>query len=196
MPALKLRISVEGFKPPITRTLAIPEDFAFRELEQAIDISFGRTVCPVRVFTIPSTEVVISDRALKASDGADPEFRPSAERVADHRGESIIYTCDYGKEWAHRVSFAGSIPDYDKPYPTLLDASGPSPGDDFEHPADLAYLLKLLGDEDPKVRKEAQKAADRLGIAEPDVQIVNMYLEDVTPGVDNSYYRMNTTETA
>ncbi|MDO5853368.1 MAG: TerB N-terminal domain-containing protein [Thermoplasmata archaeon] len=197
MPALKLRVTLEGFKPPITRTLLVPEGFTFRELEQAIDISFGRTVCPVRVFTIPSTEVVISDRRLKPKgDGVDPDFRPSTEPLAEHRGESILYTCDFNAEWVHRIAFAGSDTNYDRPYPTLIDASGPSPGDDFEHPGELNYLLRTMDDPDPETRAESLKAAERLGIEEPDIDITNMFLEDVTAGVDNSYYRRSTTETS
>ncbi len=111
MRAYKLKMVVDGSKPKITRTIAIPETASFHDLHNAIQTALGWYDQHLHSFTVGGREFGSS-----AADIEDDSTVP----LSQFEGEKIHYTYDFGDCWAVTISWLKTIEDYRKNTPTLM----------------------------------------------------------------------------
>lgn len=111
MRAYKLKMVVNGSKPKITRTIAIPETASFRDLHNVIQMVLGWYDQHLHSFDLGGRE--FGNPELDIEDD-------STVPLSQFEGEKIHYTYDFGDCWAVTISWLKTIENYGKDTPSLL----------------------------------------------------------------------------
>ena len=162
MSAYKLKVTLKGIKPFITRTIAVPKDVTFADLHKIIQTAMGWKDEHLHEFVIKDdgTRIVPGD-----TDESELGLKCAFEEVtplSKYAGRRIKYTYDSMSEWVHHIRFLKDLDDYTDNFPKVVkyqndcppEESGGSRGflekldimEDYLHP-DYEYVIDWFNEE-------------------------------------------------
>lgn len=149
MRAYKLKMVVDGSKPKITRTIAIPETASFHDLHIVIQTVLGWHDQHPHSFNLGGREFGSPELDIE-----DDSMVP----LSQFEGEKIHYAYDFGDCWAVTISWLKTVENYKKYTPTLLKWTENSLTDDCGGLEGYYHYLESMADpgsEDHELAKEA-----------------------------------------
>ena len=162
----QLKITLKNIKPPIWRSILIPADATFRDLHEAIQLSFGWTDSHLHDFSTEKDKYrgLYIDRKitdLETLDGIDPWGEPPAderkvtlrERLKQEE-QHIAYMYDFGDSWEHDIILEKILPrDKNMEFPACIAGKRGCPPDDCGGTGGYEHLIAILAD--PKHEEHA-----------------------------------------
>ncbi len=103
----KLKITLMGSKPPIWRRVLVSSNITFEALHDIIQPAFGWSDCHLHEFEIDNLRIGTNDE-----DSIEP-VEEESEFVLDEyaqRGDTFLYTYDFGDNWEHRILVEDMLP--------------------------------------------------------------------------------------
>jgi len=97
----RIRVALEGIKPPIWRTLLVPGPISLQELHEVLQTSLGWTDSHLHQFDAGSRIVGVPDPEFE--DDVEDEAGVRLEEVMSRPKDSIRYEYDFGDGWTHEI---------------------------------------------------------------------------------------------
>lgn len=142
-----LKLELEDTEPPVCRVLEVPLDIRLDRLHLALQAAMGWKNQHLYDFT--------AGRSARWAE-PDPDFeddmeRPSKATLADllaaAGGRSAFYTYDFGDDWRHRLTVAGTHdPEPGVAYPRLTGCTGRCPPEDVGGMPGFEEFLRVMAD--------------------------------------------------
>ncbi|MBE6527642.1 MAG: plasmid pRiA4b ORF-3 family protein [Thermoplasmata archaeon] len=152
MTSFILKFTLDGSKPQITRTVAIPAESSFFDLHRAIQDSFGWIDSHLHEFVVGKQRELIGHTAI-------PDVKDEREfAIADYQDQPIHYNYDFGDRWETTVEWMGTSEDY--LIPTLVDYQEVSPTDDSGGLMGFQMMWKTMSKPDDPNYKETKEWFD------------------------------------
>lgn len=153
--ALRLKITLEGLRPPVWRRIEIPCTATFWDLHVAIQDAMGWNDSHLHMFqvTLPLSEAKFEiGIPYDGLDLEDPEmllgWHVFAAEVLTLVNRQCRYQYDFGDDWHHRVLLEKIVPRVaDTAYPRCIGGKRACPPDDVG--GVMGYALALAAIADP-----------------------------------------------
>lgn len=146
MYAYKVKISIKGSKPPVYKTIAIPEGTPLTEVSREINFSFGWSGYHAHEYLIGKYTKIIPNEMRSFCDyecGIEDDY--TFDQVASR---SLKYIYDFGDYWVHTFRFLKPIENYEHDYPMLINEKGENPIEDCGGVYALNEIRRILADPD------------------------------------------------
>ena len=142
----RLKITLEYFAPPVTRTIEVPFDLKLDRLHRVIQAAMGWTDSHLYEFTAGAAGWGIPDADF--GDGPLPASKTSLREVIEDTGQrQIDYIYDFGDGWEHKIKIEDiSLADPAQVYPRLVSASGRCPPEDVGGVPGYQEMLEAIAD--------------------------------------------------
>ena len=146
MSAYKLKITLKGIRPFISRTVAVPKNVTFADLHNIIQAAMGWKDEHLHEFLVESEgmRVVPAD-----TDTTDLGLKYSFEEItplSKYAGKKIIYTYDSFSNWVHNIRFLKEIPDYSETYPQVIKFTNNCPPEESGGAREFKEKLAIMDD--------------------------------------------------
>ncbi len=154
MTIARLKITLEGIKPRIERSLEVPSDIRLDRLHLVIQAAMGWENHHLYEIMAGETRWGLPDPGF-ATDTL-PVTKASLANVIDAAGKTPIrYVYDFGDDWVHRVeaTIIGD-PTPGNLYPRLGDVTGRCPPEDVGGLPGYEHFLSAIGDPDHPEHEE------------------------------------------
>lgn len=160
-----IKVTIEDTHPPVWRRLIIPQQISFGCLHEILQTAFGWENSHLHEFTLPQSDIRISDPELESWGTLLPEDKTAVDTFFQNY-KWIRYTYDFGDDWRHKIVCEKEEPDYKERHAVILKAKG----DNFEEDSggvweqeeqfsfDLAETNERLAQKNCPVVKESRKA--------------------------------------
>lgn len=177
MTITRLKITLEGIEPLVSRTLEVPTDIRLDRLHLVIQAAMGWENSHLYEFMAGTARWSLPDPAFGKN--TLPVTKASLADVVDAAGTAPIrYVYDFGDDWAHviQVTTTGDPAPGDF-YPRLLDITGRCPPEDVGGPPGYEHFLQAIGD---KAHPEHENLTEWAGGSfDPDVPDADELRSDV-----------------
>ena len=174
-PALVMKITLRGMKPPVWRRLIVPINMTFHNLNDALIIAMGWDGTHLSNFHLPEQQIDIIASLYDYTDiDFDECLRADRVRLSKYLAheKKFIYTYDMGDNWEHTVTIEKRIEDYEHNYPIVTAYKGNCPPDDS---GGVWGYMDLLEREDEDAKTWLEEYGDR----EYDLEHTNYILEGI-----------------
>lgn len=161
----QLKITLRGVsKPPVWRRVVVRADISLDELSDVVLRAMGWVGGHMHEFTDGITEFGVPDGDLYHADETEFEL---ADLMSDV-GEDVLYTYDFGDDWAHQIKLekiiAPGTAAASRPVPECLAGKGQCPPEDCGGSWGYKELKQVLADPS---HEEHEDLLDWLGIEDP-----------------------------
>jgi Plasmid pRiA4b ORF-3-like protein len=180
----RLKMSLQGARPPIWRRLEVPSEISLQRLHLVIQAAFGWENYHLWVFETESGRYGTADRELDIRSAASRKLHD----VAPRRGDRLVYTYDFGDDWEHVAMVEEIHPaQAGVTYPRCLAGRRAAPPEDCGGIWGYTELLEVLADdthEDHADRLEwlGLTSAAEFDPARFDLDEINQALSDLPLG--------------
>ena len=146
MSAYKLKVTLKGVKPTVSRTIAVPKDVTFADLHKIIQIAMGWKDEHLHEFKVleDGTRIVPSD-----TDTDDLGLKYSFEEVTNlskYAHRKIRYTYDSFCNWTHDIRFLKDIDNYPHDYPKVIKYRNRCPPEESGGAREFMEKLEIMED--------------------------------------------------
>ncbi len=140
---VKLKVTLNGMRPPVWRRLLLPAAMTLRDLHDAIQASMGWEDAHLHDFDIAGHRY--GDPAT--TDDVVNEVRLNLGQIHEAGIERFKYTYDFGDDWEHLIAIEGAIPRVEgERYPACIAGKRACPPEDCGGPYGYAHLLAVRAD--------------------------------------------------
>ncbi len=156
----RLKITLEGIFPEVSRILEVPTDFRLDRLHLAIQAAMGWENEHLYEFTAGKTRWALPDPYLGRE--ARPIAKASlADVITASKQAPIFYTYDFGDDWRHRIEIRLiGDPEPGNLYPRLTEIAGRCPPEDIGGPPGYELFLEAIGNPDHPEHEEMTEWVD------------------------------------
>ena len=161
MSSFQLSISIDGSYPPIVRTVAIPVNASFNDLNSTIQSVFGWSDSHEHVFRVGKEKIGPRGHGNAADEDRVP--------LSEHVGRKMEYTYDMRDGWDITITWGDDREDIDLPWSLLLGWSGESPPESCGNMATFYAMLDAVEDPKNELHEKAVKMCDSLYFDEDSV---------------------------
>lgn len=187
---IKIKLPMMKVIPDVTRTVDIPAQITFDQLDSVIEVTMGWWEGHLYEFSIPKANLKIPEMTTYMQAKDDPFFGSSAEQISPETKideylmtyKKFKYVYDFGDNWEHEVRLMRVLDDYSADHPILVKAVGECPPEDSGGVPGWLDMLDAYND--PKhpdhqdvvdwLTESDQLPADR----EIDIDKINAYMAD------------------
>lgn len=122
--ALILKVTLEGIQPPYWRRLAVPRETTYMQLHEILQIAFDWENAHLWEF-VPAWrhEISYTEQAGEDEWGTYHADAKATPIITDLKKGSVVYTYDFGANWAHRIKLETQTK-VSGPLPTCLKGRG------------------------------------------------------------------------
>jgi Plasmid pRiA4b ORF-3-like protein len=105
----RVRIDLQGTKPPLWRRLELASDLLLNDLHDVIQVAFGWTDSHLHRFSCGpeyyshDTEYYLCPFEVEEGEIGVPEDRVRLDEVLVEVGDKLFYTYDFGDDWQHTI---------------------------------------------------------------------------------------------
>lgn len=143
--AHRLKVTIDGIRPPIWRRVLVPSDVTLARLHQVIQEMFGWWDYHLHEFEIAGTRYGIDDGEGWGDPPLD-ERRTKLAKVAPN-GSRFLYRYDFGDDWEHRIEVEDIVAlEPNATYPRCVAGKRACPPEDVGGPWGYAELLRVIAD--------------------------------------------------
>jgi len=146
-------VSLLEIAPPIWRRIELSSETTLAELHKILQTAMGWQDYHLHEFEIGDRRYGVSD---PDSDYDSPgevlkESTAKLSRVLPRKGDTLLYTYDFGDNWTHAVRLEETLPaDLKERYPRVVDGARCCPPEDCGGPYGYADLLHILSKSRPR----------------------------------------------
>ncbi|MGI9486943.1 MAG: plasmid pRiA4b ORF-3 family protein [Geminicoccaceae bacterium] len=142
---IKLKVTLQGIRPPIWRRLLMPGWITLGDLHWAIQATMGWGNCHLHQFDI--ADRVYGDP--QSVDSVDDEECLTLDKVVRSHVARFLYTYDFGDDWEHVITIEGTQPTLDgEAYPACVAGRRNGPPEDCGGCWGYQEMLNALADPD------------------------------------------------
>jgi hypothetical protein len=152
-PIYRIKVSLQGAKPPIWRRLELPADTTLARLHRIIQVAFGWDDSHLHVFQTAYGEFGADARS---------EAPVTLEQVA---GERFTYLYDFGDSWLHEIVLEDTPDREQVTYPRCTGGRRAAPWEDSGGVWGYEELISVLAD---PAHPEHQERLEWLGLDSAD----------------------------
>lgn len=154
---LRLKITLERFRPAIWRRVEVDDDLTFWEFHRVIQLAMGWEDCHLHEFRVAGQSVRIADLEGDIfGDRAIPEESTTLGELLEGQ-RKFRYWYDFGDDWWHTITVEKPLPpDPDAPPAMLVAGKGACPPEDCGGVLGYANLLYTLNDPNDEEYKESR----------------------------------------
>ena len=159
---LRLKITLEHFKPAIWRRVEVDDDLTFGDFHRVIQVAMGWDDDHLHEFQVAGQRVRMPslDDDLFGERPAIPEDSITLGELLEGQ-RKFRYWYDFGDDWWHSIAVEKRLPpDPDAPPAMLVAGTGACPPEDCGGVYGYADLLAILKDPD---HEEYEETRDWLG---------------------------------
>ncbi len=158
---LRLKITLESFRPAIWRRVEVNDDLTFWEFHRVIQLAMGWDDDHLHEFLVGGQRVRIADPdGDMFGDQAIPEDSTTLGELLEGQ-RKFRYWYDFGDDWWHTIAVEKRLPpDPDAPPALLVAGKGACPPEDCGGVYGYANLLDILNHPD---HEEHEETRDWLG---------------------------------
>ncbi|PZG41762.1 hypothetical protein C1I98_20825 [Spongiactinospora gelatinilytica] len=139
----RIKVSLDGIRPPIWRRLEVPSAITLRDLHEVVQLAFGWEDYHMWVFESPLGRHGVTDPELKMADASTVLLHEVVPAV----GDRFQYTYDFGDNWKHTIQVQAVAPAApDIAYPRCLAGRRACPPEDCGGAWGYGYLLEIIAD--------------------------------------------------
>jgi len=153
----QLKITLEGFKPAIYRTVLVPDTINLNQLHMIIQESMGWTNSHLHDFSIKErryTEYFESDDEDDQG-GADDDHEINLAELELKEKDKFMYQYDFGDSWEHTIKLEKILPyDSSVKYPVCTKGAMKCPPEDVGGIWGYAEFLEKVSDPDDEEYEE------------------------------------------
>lgn len=160
-PIYRIKVGLQGAKPPIWRRLEVPADTTLARLHRIIQVAFGWDDSHLHVFQTPYGEFGVADRELEHRS----EVPVTLEQVAPAARERFKYLYDFGDNWLHEVVVEDVLDREQVSYPRCTGGRRAAPSEDSGGVWGYEELIEVLADPE---HPEHQERLEWLGLESAD----------------------------
>lgn len=143
MSAFEMILTLEGSDPPITRAFLIPSEASFADLDCTIHSLLGWANLTDHIMTVKGQRIGHTDSRIEGP-FLDEDYTP----ISEYEGEKIEYVCGIDGCWNISLEWLGIEPEYDLPWPEIIDGSEDAPIEDLKGLDEYYSILESLDLED------------------------------------------------
>ena len=144
MSAYKLKITLKGIRPFISRTVAVPKDVTFADLHRIIQIAMGWNDEHLHEFKVLSEDMRIVPADTDTDDLGLKYAFEEVTPLSKYRGKKILYTYDSFCNWEHTIRFLKDIDDYNERYPKVIKYSNRCPPEESGGAKEFLEKLRIM----------------------------------------------------
>ncbi|MFL7809361.1 MAG: plasmid pRiA4b ORF-3 family protein [Anaerolineae bacterium] len=146
-PIYRIKITLEGSKPPIWRRLLVRSDVTLADLHRIIQTAFGWEDYHLHQFVVGDTHYgEPHPDYLDYMDMRD-EREVTLGQVAPGEGHRFVYEYDFGDDWRHQVLIEKVRPaEPDQAYPVCIAGRRAGPPEDVGGIWGYGYFLEAIQD--------------------------------------------------
>jgi hypothetical protein len=172
---LRLKVTLEGSKPPIWRRLEVPDDVHLAVLHGILQTAFGWTNAHLHAFEIEDHDEV------RILEGARLR-RTKISELLGKPGDRLTYVYDFGDDWRHQIVLEERLPaDSGARYPRCTAGRRAGPLEDSGGVPGYDRLLEILADPDHPEYAELAEWAGPVDPARFDRAAINCALTPQRP---------------
>ncbi len=139
----KLKVTLQGIRPPVWRRLLIPSAMTLRDLHDVLQTSMGWTDSHLHDFAIGGDRFGDPN----TGDEVENEARLTLEAIRNAGVARFKYTYDFGDDWEHLVVIEGTVPCVQSQhYPACIAGKRACPPEDCGGVYGYANLLEVRAD--------------------------------------------------
>jgi len=140
---MKLKVTLQGIRPPVWRRLLIPANMTLRDLHEIIQTVMGWDDDHLHDFDIAGERYGDPN----TTDEVVNEARLTLAGVRNRGVERFKYTYDFGDDWEHLIVIEGTVPRVEgQHYPACIAGKRACPPEDCGGPHGYANLLEVRAD--------------------------------------------------
>lgn len=149
----QLKVTLEGVKGPIWRTVQVPGDVTLRQLHEILQVTMGWQNSHLHEFRVDGVSYGEPSAEVDLESQDDRRFRLS--RVASKTRARFAYLYDFGDGWEHDVVVEKLLPPEPRVrYPLCLAGRGACPPEDVGGPWGYDEFLTAIRDPDHEQHDE------------------------------------------
>lgn len=149
----QLKITLEGFKPPIWRRIQVDSDTNLRRLHDVIQVVMGWQQAHLYMFTVGRTP--IGEPHENDFEEVHWAVDYTLRQVTPDLKAKLSYLYDFGDSWKHKIVVEKIIPPEEGvAYPRCVTGKRAAPLEDSGGVWGFASLLDILADEDHPEHEE------------------------------------------
>lgn len=134
---IKIKLPMMKVVPDVTRTVDIPAQMTFDQLDKVIELTMGWGG-HLYEFSIPKANLEIPEMGTYLQSKNEPFFGSSAETISPETEiddylttfKKFKYVYDFGDYWEHEIRLMRVLDDYSAGHPILVKAVGDCPPED------------------------------------------------------------------
>ncbi len=156
---LRLKITLEHFRPAIWRRVEVDDDLTFRDFHRVLQKAMGWYDCHLHEFRVAGQRVSLPspDDDLFDDGPALPEDTTTLGELLEGQ-RKFRYWYDFGDDWWHTIAIEKRLPpDPDAPPAVLVAGKGACPPEDCGGVYGYADLLEVLNNPDNEEYEETRK---------------------------------------
>ncbi len=131
--AYRIRVDLQGTKPPLWRRLELASDLFLDDLHDVIQTAFGWTDSHLHRFGngpeyySRDTEYYLCPFDVEEGEAGVPEDQVRLDEVLAEIGDKLFYTYDFGDDWQHTIRLEAVVC-HEDPAPRAICTAGRRPG--------------------------------------------------------------------
>lgn len=157
---LRVEVALVGTAPPVTRTLELASSLCLADLHHILQGAFEWDYAHLHDFSTQTRrwepgQQIRESAASPFGAPSEPEESTFLLEVLGKTGDTVVYTYDFGDDWAHIITTVEAVP-FEKgtPLARLIAAEGAAPFEDCGGIPGWEDLVAALSGPDPEGLRE------------------------------------------
>jgi hypothetical protein len=145
MTVYRLYIFLLDIAPPIWRRVELSSETSLAQLHKVLQAAMGWQDYHLHEFEIGGQRYGVPDEDFDQPGEVVKDRTVKLSRALPRRGASLLYSYDFGDNWAHSVVLEDIVPiEPDPKYPRIIDGARACPPEDSGGSSGYADLVEIL----------------------------------------------------
>jgi hypothetical protein len=145
MTVYRLYIFLLDIAPPIWRRVELSSETSLAQLHKVLQAAMGWQDYHLHEFEIGGQRYGVPDEDFDQPGEVVKDRTVKLSRALPRRGASLLYSYDFGDNWAHSVVLEDIVPiEPDTKYPRIIDGARACPPEDSGGSSGYADLVEIL----------------------------------------------------
>ncbi|HEY6374934.1 MAG TPA: plasmid pRiA4b ORF-3 family protein [Edaphobacter sp.] len=183
MTVYRLYVFLLDVAPPIWRRIELSSETSLAQLHKVLQAALGWQDSHLHEFEIGGQRYGVPDTDYDQPGEVVKASTVKLSRALPRKGSSLLYSYDFGDNWAHSVVLEDIVPkEPDTKYPRVVDGARACPPEDSGGPYGYAELVEILAKPRHKEYRQMREWAGKNFAPEKfSVRDANLRLKQILP---------------
>ena len=162
MTIYRLYVFLLDIAPPIWRRVELSSETSLAQLHKVLQAAMGWQNYHLHEFEIGGKRYGVLDEEFDEPEVVGKDSAVKLSRALPRKGASLLYSYDFGDNWAHSVILEDIVPvEPEIKYPRVIDGARACPPEDSGGPYGYADLVEILSKPRHKQHRQMREWAGK-----------------------------------